>query len=294
MHYGRLLKRFRESKKITQAQLVDESITPQFLSKYENGKSDIKLSTFLILLDRLNVSIAEFNTELRGLEPSPQSKFLKELNQAKHSKNKIFLRDLIKQQKQLSSKSQNPRYQHNIILANQMVCYISNQPYDSEQAEVISNYLKSVEHWGIYELTLFGNSIFFFNTVQLNSFVSIILSKTNKYSAALRQKDEFAKIMLNMINFCLFNDEIETSESLFVKLESILKGKRYFYQENQLNYLYGIYYIQMNEVSKGKEYCDKAIEILIHFKDYDSANAKQEELDKLLESIGFYSNLSIT
>ena len=58
--YGKIIKSIRENKKMTQKELAEGIVTPQFLSQFENNKYDIKLDNFLMILDRLNVKYSEF------------------------------------------------------------------------------------------------------------------------------------------------------------------------------------------------------------------------------------------
>lgn len=287
--YGNVIQEIRESKNLTQAEVAEGIITPQFLSHFENNKSDIKLETFLLLLDRLNVKYSEFIVDTKDSNSSTQSDFLQQLLLAKQTKNKILLKELVKKENKLFVETNNYRHQHNVLIAQQTLRLTTDCDYAEADTQVIVDYLFKVDNWGYYEMALFGNSIFFLENKHLISFQNIIFSKIKKYGSSLKQKGEFAKIILNMINFNLIHNQLDAAFKLLSELETLLTGTQHFYQENQLNYLKGIYYIKNGETDKGKDLCMKAIEILTHFKQYANANHKQEELEALLAEVGLSS-----
>ena len=58
---GALLKKIRLSKNLTLKELASDYLSVSFLSKFERGESDISLSRFFLLLDKLDVSIEELD-----------------------------------------------------------------------------------------------------------------------------------------------------------------------------------------------------------------------------------------
>ncbi len=65
-HFGTLFKDFRERKGFKTSEVADGIVSVQFLRKFEKGESDIKLSNFYELLNKINVSFAEFMFEMKS------------------------------------------------------------------------------------------------------------------------------------------------------------------------------------------------------------------------------------
>ena len=73
---GALLKKIRLSKNLTLKELASDYLSVSFLSKFERGESDISLSRFFLLLDKLDVSIEEFYGILSQDNPTHTEKLL--------------------------------------------------------------------------------------------------------------------------------------------------------------------------------------------------------------------------
>ncbi len=59
-NYGATVKELRKSKGLLLKELVDEQLSMSLLSQFENGKTTISCERFYRLLDKLEVSFAEF------------------------------------------------------------------------------------------------------------------------------------------------------------------------------------------------------------------------------------------
>lgn len=280
--YGKIIREIRENKKMTQKEVAEGIVTPQFLSQFEHDKFDIKLVNFLMILNRLNVRYSEFIVHTIESNPPFQSTFLDRYSKAYYSSNKVLLRDLVEQEKALYAKNSNVRHLHNAIISSQQIQLINHKEFSKDDTNIIVNYLKDVYDWGHYEVGLFANSLFFLEIEHIQYFKSMVISKIKKYGSKLRVKGEFSKVLLNMLDYSLTRGELGDIDSLISETEKFLDGDKSFYERNQLNYLKGLYLIKKGDVENGKELCDKAINILAHFDEYQNANHKQKELDDLL------------
>ncbi|HBY90776.1 helix-turn-helix domain-containing protein [Ruoffia sp. FAM 24228] len=283
--YGKIIKSIRENKKMTQKELAEGIVTPQFLSQFENNKYDIKLDNFLMILDRLNVKYSEFIVHVLTSDPPLQSNFLNQYSKAYYSSNKVLLKKLVEQEKELYSENSNFRHLHNAIIASQRFQLINHNGFNRDDTNIIMDYLKDVYDWGHYEVALFANSMFFLDIEHMNYFNTMVINKIKKYGSKLRLNGEFSKVLLNMIDYLLKRNELEDIDDLISETETFLIGEKSFYEKNQLNYLKGLYYIKKGDIENGKNHCDKVISILVHFEEYENANHKQEEVDQLLQEI---------
>ena len=77
MGHGEFIKKIRQEKHLTQKELAEGILSKNFLSKFERGESKITSEIFLNLLERLNVSLDEF--EQLVISKHSQKEFLQKL-----------------------------------------------------------------------------------------------------------------------------------------------------------------------------------------------------------------------
>lgn len=159
-NYGSTFKWICKSKGLTLSQTSDTIVTPQFLSQFENGKSNIGLDVFIQLLDKLNVTFNEFSIHHASNLDKDQADFLADLSHAMKTKNQIQLKDLIKKENHQLKQDNNIRHQHNLILLKQYLHFLDGKEFNDEQIDQIVSYLFETDNWCFYELTLFNNSLF--------------------------------------------------------------------------------------------------------------------------------------
>lgn len=159
--FGPMIREIRLAKGMTLNELARDIVSVPFLSKYERGTSDISAENFFQLLDRLNVRLSEFEALNANLKQETQDSFLEKYSYAANNDNLILLNQLLADEKQYYQQSANIRHLHNQIILKQYINNMTHLPYNQEDSKVIKEYLLQVEDWHLYEIELFGNSIFF-------------------------------------------------------------------------------------------------------------------------------------
>ncbi|SUN45864.1 DNA-binding protein [Streptococcus equi subsp. equi] len=59
-HFGKLFKKFRESRGLLLKDVAKAGISTSQLSRFENGEADLTISKFMSALDEINMPIDEF------------------------------------------------------------------------------------------------------------------------------------------------------------------------------------------------------------------------------------------
>lgn len=90
MGHGEFIKKIRKEKHLTQKELAEGILSKNFLSKFERGESKITSEIFMNLLERLNVSLDEF--EQLVTSKYSQKEFLQKLETFKSQKEVLFIR----------------------------------------------------------------------------------------------------------------------------------------------------------------------------------------------------------
>lgn len=282
MGHGEFIKKIRQEKHLTQKELAEGILSKNFLSKFERGESKITSEIFLNLLERLNVSLDEF--EQLVISKHSQKEFLQKLETFKSQKDGYLLENLKAEEKQLFQSDRNRRHLHNQILVEAHLQYLQGKNLDVKQKRVIQSYLFEVEEWGDYEWELFGNIVFCLSTKETHLYLDSIFRK-----ARLGKHDTMHKRMLCRILLNIFLEDIEANSSeanqVEVYLTELLQDEEFYYEKIRFYYLQGILHIYQGHVEKGKLECMKMIDIFKGLKERKKVTQYQEYLDYVLSEI---------
>ena len=282
MGHGEFIKKIRQEKHLTQKELAEGILSKNFLSKFERGESKITSEIFLNLLERLNVSLDEF--EQLVISKHSQKEFLQKLETFKSPKDGYLLEILKAEEKQLFQSDRNRRHLHNQILVEAHLQYLQGKNIDVKQKRVIQSYLFEVEEWGDYEWELFGNIVFCLSTKETHLYLDSIFRK-----ARLGKHDTMHKRMLCRILLNIFLEDIEANSSEASQVEAylteLLEDEEFYYEKIRFYYLQGILHIYQGHVEKGKLECMKMIDIFKGLKERKKAFQYQEYLDYVLSEI---------
>ena len=146
MGHGEFIKKIRKEKHLTQKELAEGILSKNFLSKFERGESKITSEIFMNLLERLNVSLDEF--EQLVTSKHSQKEFLQKLDTFKSQKDVYLLENLKEEEKQLFQSDRNRRHLHNQILVEAHLQYLQGKNIDVKQKRVIQSYLLEKEEFG--------------------------------------------------------------------------------------------------------------------------------------------------
>ena len=282
MGHGEFIKKIRKEKHLTQKELAEGILSKNFLSKFERGESKITSEIFMNLLERLNVSLDEF--EQLVTSKHSQKEFLQKLETFKSPKDGYLLENLKAEEKQLFQSDRNRRHLHNQILVEAHLQYLQGKNIDVKQKRVIQSYLFEVEEWGDYEWELFGNIVFCLSTKETHLYLDSIFRK-----ARLGKHDTMHKRMLCRILLNIFLEDIEANSSEASQVEAylteLLEDEEFYYEKIRFYYLQGILHIYQRHVEKGKLECMKMIDIFKGLKERKKAFQYQEYLDYVLSEI---------
>ena len=282
MGHGEFIKKIRQEKHLTQKELAEGILSKNFLSKFERGESKITSEIFLNLLERLNVSLDEF--EQLVISKHSQKEFLQKLETFKSQKDGYLLENLKAEEKELFQSDRNRRHLHNQILVEAHLQYLQGKNFDVKQKRVIQSYLFEVEEWGDYEWELFGNIVFCLSTEETHLYLDSIFRK-----ARLGKHDTMHKRMLCRILLNIFLEDIEANPSEASQVEAylteLLQDEEFYYEKIRFYYLQGILHIYQGHVEKGKLECMKMIDIFKGLKERKKVTQYQEYLDYVLSEI---------
>lgn len=281
---GHVFRTIRLAKNLSLKDIAQGDISVSFLSKFERDESDISLSKFYSLLNKMNITLEEFRFIANDYKLMEHEVMLDNVRSAYESNNIILLETLKKKELAKYSETKRNTYKLNSIMISALVCDLRNQ-YDisAEDKTYLSDYLLSVETWGYYENILFGNSLSILTLDSVILFSKEILKRSKLYMNLNVNRDEVVGILLNATVFCIKGNRI--SESLyFIKIvDEMLENKVLYFEKTKLLFLKGLYDIKTQKKEKGIEKCKSAIQIMHDLGSILLAVNHEEYLEKFLE-----------
>lgn len=158
--FGPTFKRLREGKNKTLKATAEGIMTPQFLSKFEKGNTDISLINFNLLLNRLGIYWADFIREYQGPNLDNVAKFTLQMLSGSSSSylNKVrFFKDELP-----FDFPENPQVidliQDNIQVALSGYADLGIDP--KEKIKTMQNYLEEIDVWHTLEWDLWKAVLF--------------------------------------------------------------------------------------------------------------------------------------
>ena len=269
--FGPMIRELRLSKGLTLNELAKDIVSVPFLSKYERGGSDISVEHFFQLMDRLNVRLSEFEALNANLKQETQDSFLEKYSYAANNDNLILLNQLLADEKQYYQQSANIRHLHNQIILKQYINNMTHLPYSQEDSKVIKDYLMKVEDWHLYEIELFGNSIFFLPLATSEFLVKTAIKKTYLMDKISNNKHVLAQVIANVITRMIEAEEILKAQKLIELAKKQLTNTNFYYEKNYIHFFEG-YCLLKSGKELGKKYCEQALEVMKILEDYELAN----------------------
>lgn len=208
-NYGALLKRIRQEKGLSQKDVYSGIMTRQAYYLIENTISFPAFDKFLLILEKLFLSVNEFLDILDSdLFPNENQLYF-QLSQAVLKKDQATLQLLVHTSTHCYQETQNKKCQHFQLIALTMLKL--NFPM-AEQVKVetcqqlmepIKNYLIDVDNWYLYELKLLNNSLYCFDLSEACSLVLLVVKKIDTYPQHESYQTIKLKIYLNISFLCL-------------------------------------------------------------------------------------------
>lgn len=270
MTYGEEFKKIRLEKQLTIAETASGIMSISLLSKFERGLCEITVSKFVNILERVNVTLSEFDMIVNNFEKSRMNKLLDSLKNAYSNKDYEKVEDIVNSELDLWKESQNIRHRYNYIMLSIVYDELTNRKTTSQSdIELLTDYLFSIEDWTHYELILYGNSVagLKFDAMMLLS--NELIRKTRYFQNNETHRKMIAHTLLNSAIVCLMENELEKSLKFQNDVRTLLSTDYYLYERNVLLYCKGVYLYKKGDTVKGQQKIDTAIYI---FKQLDIGN----------------------
>lgn len=278
---GSIIREIRINKNIKSNVLYKEVLSRPSVVKFESGKSDTTVERFLIILDRLNITLEEFASIYKKGENQDLS-FTSSYIQAFYKMDITTLNAIVESTQQLYKSSKNQKYLHYGAIVSLLIDTVQGNFCHKEAKEILQDYLMRCETWGYYELTLFINTLSFYS----NELIDIVYrnAKNNllKYNRLPRYRNEFSVLLFNIL-------EKKISSANYRYLENYLEELSNFKNQNKdIMYFQAMvtYFTNLINIIRNKDIKSniQSIEKMISIFNFLDMDFKAEQCQILLNS----------
>lgn len=259
-----LLKKLRTERNLSQRKLAADISERSTLATFEQKGHRIAFDILYKYLDRLNVTLEEFEYHLINNQLNEKKQLSKQFHNAYYQHDFDQLAVLIEESKTTYQETQDFFY---YLLYSQYYLILKKKGYvhtidETERIEtVIKGYLDKIETWGRFEITIFANLMFLFT----DEYILFQIEQLNK--------QEFYNNLLSL-NYHIYSKLLTNAAFLFIDRSQIdhLKQILFYMTKNipldndrirlMIRYFEGIIAIFHGEIETGKQTISKTIEIL--------------------------------
>lgn len=200
--FGETYKLFRESRKITLRDIENKGISRSQLSRFEKGETDLTTTKFILALKQINVPIEEFMYAANDFKRDHFYQLIDEIKQCFLERDVARLQKLLI--KQIEKEDSSPATALEIIFLKIKLQELSKEKH-FEEADItkITDYLFSVDYWGLFEILLFGNIMYIFNHDTFLVLSKEMLHRTEFYHDIPSYRRVITSMALNAFIICI-------------------------------------------------------------------------------------------
>ncbi len=281
--YGYVLRRLREEKGYSLRQVSNGILSTSFLSKFERGESNISLSHFIKIIERMNISLDEFVFAANEYKPGELDRLMADIATA-YQRNNTSKLTLIKNKEYEKWEEYGLNaYLCNSIMAEAKLLDLEKKEIDKKKREYLANYLFNIELWGNYELVIYANSLTIFPPATVIALSKEIVKKTSMYKLVHKNFVQILGIFINTIIVCLENNLLNDALYFILTLENMHMAENLFYERTLLVFLKGIYEIKKGNIPEGESLCRKAIDTMYTIGSEELAISHEEYVNEMIQ-----------
>ena len=256
MEIGTALKKLRVGKNISRQELVKGIMSTNHYFKIENNENNISLDKFIAIISRLNVTFNEFayvTNDYKNNEKKAISASITELYYSQENK-VTTLKTLQKKCDSLFQQSNDVFYQHHSILISAI---INDFQLDARNIDILTKYFLQIKDCSLYEIKIFANFAYLFETDVLVTLSKKILKGFLKFEEFEETNKDYIFFLLNLVN--VFHVRVEPKIAVqYIQLATQHISSKDFFPLTILKYHQGINLI-LNKDLSGKPIVEDAL-----------------------------------
>lgn len=281
--WGETFRLLRKERDFTLKSMAEGIISFSYLSKFEQGKSDITLNNFIRLIERLNITLDEF-LFVNHVSTTHYVELFHSISLAYAKNDKITLQNLLTEERNIYEESGIIYHKCNFIMIAAIIQDI-NESFFIPQSDIdfLVDYIVKCSFWTAYEVSLLGNSLTLFSDDLLLVLLNEVTKRLKEYKVSRRNIRDLIALIENACFIFLRRKNVTEARLLSNLLDSFLEPS-YFFEKTRKFFIDGIIYIYEGKREEGIEKAKQAIEIM-GMMDKEFADDHRVELSNFLELI---------
>ena len=208
MKYGKIFKKFRESRGLSLKDVSKCGVSSSHLSRFEHEEADLTITKFILALEAINMPIEEFIYAARDFHRDDFNELLEKIRLLVAKRDIVGMENLLISLLEKKEKK-DPFYELNTILVKIRLQDLSGKIYVTDQdISFISEYLFSVEYWGCYELLLFMNTLDVLNHETMMVLSKEMCHRSEFYRDIPNNRRLLSTMLLNAYITCIERNEL--------------------------------------------------------------------------------------
>lgn len=229
--YGIAFHQLRKERGYTLINTAKGIMSKSGLSKFERGESDISLSKFLALLERIGIKMEEFEYYANGYKHNEFRSLIIKIERACTHRDLNLLKYLANTQKE--------KYQATNDIKCHLISIMITIMYDnfaetkitsSKDLADLNDYFFSLTNWSYFELSIFCNVMSGLNRSTLKMLLQELIHKSHNFSEITDNNKLILIIIINS-TFVFFEDEdYPYCQYLLKVIDNFIEEKNFYYR----------------------------------------------------------------
>lgn len=292
MEANQLLKQLRKERNLSQRKLAEGISERSTLATFEQKGHRIAFDTLKAYLDRMNVTLEEFDYQLNDQALSDKIKLSRRMQQVYYQHDHATLTSLIDTAKQAYAASDDFMYyilssQFTLILNNESQKQDTTERYEIEQK--VKDYLNRIDTWGKFELSTFTNLLFLFDDTFILFQIEKLSQKKYFRNTLNQQYQIYTKLLTNAAYLFIDRKNPTALSTILSYLSSDLPPDNDRIRV-MIRFFEGVLAIFHNDKEHGQETIDGALAVLLFIRQDRLA----EQLKKVADTVQPYHAEPIT
>lgn len=202
LSFGATFKAFRLEQNLSLSQAAGDIVGKSFLSKFERGQSAISAEKLWALLQRMNITVSEFQYRALGYNRTTSEAFFAQLREAvaNNRQNIAAVDKLISQTEIRFTQTRLPTDRVNAIAARAIKYTILNgQKLPQDQIDYVADYLFRAEEWRSYHLQVISYMLIYLADATRRQIAQTLITQASKFQAIAGNREQATEILLNIL-----------------------------------------------------------------------------------------------
>lgn len=164
-NFGELYKLMRTSRHLSLKEATGGEFSTSMLSRFENNQADMSAQKLFKCLDNIYTTLHEFEYLAREFQKSELTKLIEAIDSFSNPFQKEKMESLAERELSKIKLDQKQQFHtlNSILIKARIKAFDSSYPLEDKDMDFVRNYLFTTDTWGQYELTLFSETVQFFD-----------------------------------------------------------------------------------------------------------------------------------